>query len=77
MVQLRTSLLEQVYNISYQTSSNQLNYVEDSPETWDGALVADPKSEASKILEILPKYIPSRWDGKSAILELKEANYQW
>jgi len=38
---------------------------------------AGVKEEAEKIYELLRNYIPSEWDGKKAILELKEADYYW
>ena len=35
------------------------------------------KEEAKKIYELLQNHIPSEWDGKKAILELKDADYLW
>lgn len=36
-----------------------------------------PEDEARAIDKILRGTIPLRWDGKSAVLRLKEADYQW
>ena len=36
---------------------------------------AGVKEEAEKIYELLRNHIPSEWDGKKAILELKEADF--
>ena len=38
---------------------------------------SDPRSEASLVCKLLVAHLSQRWEGKNAVLELKEADYQW